>query len=285
MVAMGRALMLDPKLLLLDEPSAGLSPMLQDQVFLQCKQINETGVAILMVEQNARRCLQVCHRGYVLDQGRNAYTGTGRELLGDPKVIELYLGTLARNAMSAPAPRWVPRSQLGARRGRSSALRRRRSAATSALATTLCPTVQAWSDATVDAVDEFRIASRELDPAARRARYLQSFGDLAALGDRLGRRVRRPRAPAPASRRSLDEAVARVATVVADGAAEAGDLPDEAYSVVAVRDGSLVTGVEKAKAIVFNTLADLADEPGSAVPRGCGRRGALDLSPSVTFPP
>ena len=96
MVAMGRALMVDPKLLLLDEPSAGLSPMLQDQVFLQCKQINSTGVAILMVEQNARRCLQVCDRAYVLDQGRNAYTGTGRELLGDPKVIELYLGTLAR---------------------------------------------------------------------------------------------------------------------------------------------------------------------------------------------
>jgi branched-chain amino acid transport system ATP-binding protein len=97
MVAMGRALMLDPSLLLLDEPSAGLSPMLQDEVFLRCKLINDQGVAILMVEQNARRCLQVCHRGYVLDQGRNAYTGTGRELLTDPKVIELYLGTLARN--------------------------------------------------------------------------------------------------------------------------------------------------------------------------------------------
>jgi branched-chain amino acid transport system ATP-binding protein len=96
MVAMGRALMLDPKVLLLDEPSAGLSPALQDQVFIQCRQINETGVAILMVEQNARRCLQVCDRGYVLDQGRNAYTGTGRELLADPKVIELYLGTLAK---------------------------------------------------------------------------------------------------------------------------------------------------------------------------------------------
>ena len=96
MVAMGRALMLDPSLLLLDEPSAGLSPMLQDEVFLRCKLINDTGVAILMVEQNARRCLQVCHRGYVLDQGRNAYTASGRELLGDPKVIELYLGTLAR---------------------------------------------------------------------------------------------------------------------------------------------------------------------------------------------
>jgi branched-chain amino acid transport system ATP-binding protein len=96
MVALGRALMLDPALLLLDEPSAGLSPMLQDEVFLRCKLINDHGVAILMVEQNARRCLQVCDRGYVLDQGRNAYTGTGRELLTDPKVIELYLGTLAR---------------------------------------------------------------------------------------------------------------------------------------------------------------------------------------------
>ena len=97
MLAMGRALMLEPKVLLLDEPSAGLSPVLQDQVFLQCRTINKAGVAILMVEQNARRCLQVCDRAYVLDQGRNAYTGTGRELMADPKVIELYLGTLARN--------------------------------------------------------------------------------------------------------------------------------------------------------------------------------------------
>ena len=96
MVAMGRALMLEPKVLLLDEPSAGLSPALQDEVFIQCRTINASGVAILMVEQNARRCLQVVNRGYVLDQGRNAYTGTGRELLGDPNVIELYLGTLAK---------------------------------------------------------------------------------------------------------------------------------------------------------------------------------------------
>ena len=96
MVAMGRALMLEPKVLLLDEPSAGLSPALQDEVFDQCRTINASGVAILMVEQNARRCLQVVNRGYVLDQGRNAYTGTGRELLGDPNVIELYLGTLAK---------------------------------------------------------------------------------------------------------------------------------------------------------------------------------------------
>ena len=96
MVAMGRALMLEPKILLLDEPSAGLSPILQDEVFLQCRTINDAGIAILMVEQNARRCLQVCNRGYVLDQGTNAYTGTGRELLADPNVIELYLGTLVK---------------------------------------------------------------------------------------------------------------------------------------------------------------------------------------------
>ncbi len=96
MVAMGRALMMNPTVLLLDEPSAGLSPALQDEVFVRCRTINQEGVAILMVEQNARRCLQVVHRGYVLDQGQNAYTGTGRELLSDPNVIELYLGTLAR---------------------------------------------------------------------------------------------------------------------------------------------------------------------------------------------
>lgn len=96
MVAMGRALMMEPRLLLLDEPSAGLSPVLQDEVFIQCKKINEEGIAILMVEQNARRCLQVTDRAYVLDQGKNAYTGTGRELLSDPKVIALYLGTLVK---------------------------------------------------------------------------------------------------------------------------------------------------------------------------------------------
>jgi ABC-type branched-subunit amino acid transport system ATPase component len=96
MVAMGRALMLRPRLLLLDEPSAGLSPALQDQVFLKCREINDSGVAVLMVEQNARRCLQVCHRGYVLDQGQNAYTGLGQVLLDDPKVVDLYLGTLAK---------------------------------------------------------------------------------------------------------------------------------------------------------------------------------------------
>jgi branched-chain amino acid transport system ATP-binding protein len=94
MVAMGRALMMEPSVLLLDEPSAGLSPMFADEVFVRCKKINAAGVSIVMVEQNARRCLQVCDRGYVLDQGRNAYTDTGSALMHDPKVIELYLGTL-----------------------------------------------------------------------------------------------------------------------------------------------------------------------------------------------
>ncbi|MGQ0631923.1 MAG: ABC transporter ATP-binding protein [Sporichthyaceae bacterium] len=96
MVAMGRALMAEPTVLLLDEPSAGLSPALQDEVFIRTKRINRTGVTVVMVEQNARRCLQICDRGYVLDSGRNAHTGTGAALIHDPKVIELYLGSLAR---------------------------------------------------------------------------------------------------------------------------------------------------------------------------------------------
>jgi branched-chain amino acid transport system ATP-binding protein len=96
MVAMSRALMMEPSVLLLDEPSAGLSPVMQDEVFIRTRQINRAGVSVIMVEQNARRCLQICDRGYVLDQGRNAYTATGAELMNDPKVIELYLGTLAQ---------------------------------------------------------------------------------------------------------------------------------------------------------------------------------------------
>ena len=96
MVAMGRALMMEPQVLLLDEPSAGLSPVLQDEVFVQTRKINRAGVSVIMVEQNAKRCLQICDRGYVLDQGRTAYSGSGRALADDPKVIELYLGTLGQ---------------------------------------------------------------------------------------------------------------------------------------------------------------------------------------------
>lgn len=99
-VAMARALMMNPKVLLLDEPSAGLSPVRQDETFIRTRQINKTGVTIIMVEQNARRCLQIADRAYVLDQGRNAYEGPGRELANDPKVIELYLGTLAADVES-----------------------------------------------------------------------------------------------------------------------------------------------------------------------------------------
>lgn len=95
MVAMGRALMIDPSVLLLDEPSAGLSPVRQDEAFLRVKEVNKAGVTVIMVEQNARRCLQICDRAYVLDQGRDAHTGTGRDLLNDPKMVELYLGNLA----------------------------------------------------------------------------------------------------------------------------------------------------------------------------------------------
>jgi branched-chain amino acid transport system ATP-binding protein len=95
-LAMARALMMEPSLLLLDEPSAGLSPAMQDEVFTMIGSINDSGVSILIVEQNAHKALRLCHRGYVLDSGVDAYTGTGAELLGDPNVIELYLGSLAR---------------------------------------------------------------------------------------------------------------------------------------------------------------------------------------------
>lgn len=92
MVAMGRALMLDPKMILLDEPSAGLAPLIVDQIFEVIRQINDSGVAILMVEQNARKSLELAHRGYVLASGMNQVDGPGAELLDDPEVARLYLG-------------------------------------------------------------------------------------------------------------------------------------------------------------------------------------------------
>ena len=92
MVAIGRALMTEPTVLLLDEPSAGLAPNLQDLVFEQARRIADAGTPILLVEQNAKKALAMSDRGYVLDQGTNAYTGTGAELLADPNVGKLYLG-------------------------------------------------------------------------------------------------------------------------------------------------------------------------------------------------
>jgi branched-chain amino acid transport system ATP-binding protein len=97
-LAMGRALMMEPSLMLLDEPSAGLSPSMQDEIFERIGDINREGVSILIVEQNAHKALRVCDRGYVLDQGVDAHTGRGADLLKDPKIIGLYLGSLAREA-------------------------------------------------------------------------------------------------------------------------------------------------------------------------------------------
>ena len=93
-LALARALTTSPKILLLDEPSAGLSPVAIKEVFEIVKEINSKGVAILLVEQNAKRALNFSDRGYVLDQGRNAYQGKGQDLLDDPRVIDLYLGKL-----------------------------------------------------------------------------------------------------------------------------------------------------------------------------------------------
>jgi ABC-type branched-subunit amino acid transport system ATPase component len=92
MVAMGRALMLDPRLLLLDEPSAGLSPQLVSMVFEKMAEINQAGVALLIVEQNARAALRLCHRGYVMASGQVRLEGAGGELLQDEEVGRLYLG-------------------------------------------------------------------------------------------------------------------------------------------------------------------------------------------------
>ncbi len=92
MVAMARALMPEPDVLLLDEPSAGMAPAFVDAIFEKVVEVNEAGVTVLMVEQNARRALAMSDRGYVLDLGRNRFEGPGKELLEDPKVAELYLG-------------------------------------------------------------------------------------------------------------------------------------------------------------------------------------------------
>jgi ABC-type branched-subunit amino acid transport system ATPase component len=92
MLAMARALMSSPNILLLDEPSAGLAPALVDQLFDELVKINETGVSILMVEQNARRALAISNYGYVLDMGRNRHEGIGANLVNDPEIVGIYLG-------------------------------------------------------------------------------------------------------------------------------------------------------------------------------------------------
>jgi neutral amino acid transport system ATP-binding protein len=96
MLAMARALMPQPHVLLLDEPSAGLAPAFVEAIFENVREINQAGVTVVMVEQNARRALAMSDRGYVLDLGRNRFQGAGRDLLEDPKVAELYLGGTAR---------------------------------------------------------------------------------------------------------------------------------------------------------------------------------------------
>jgi len=96
MLAMARALMPEPEILLLDEPSAGLAPAFVEAIFDKIAEINRHGVTLVMVEQNARRALGMSTRGYVLDLGQNRFEGRGEELLNDPKVAELYLGGTAR---------------------------------------------------------------------------------------------------------------------------------------------------------------------------------------------
>ena len=92
MLALSRILLLRPQLVLLDEPSLGLAPMVVDLIFREIREMNQAGISFLLVEQNARRALAVSHRGYVLELGRNRLTGTGRQLLGNPDVRRLYLG-------------------------------------------------------------------------------------------------------------------------------------------------------------------------------------------------
>ena len=92
MVAMGKALMLEPTILMLDEPTAGLSPIYRNEIFQIIRQINASGVPILMVEQNAKQSLAVANRGYVIVDGRNRTTGKGIDLLNDPEIAKMFLG-------------------------------------------------------------------------------------------------------------------------------------------------------------------------------------------------
>ncbi len=103
MLAMGRALMLEPKLLILDEPSAALSPILVQDIFNLIQTINQSGTSIILVEQNARKALAIADRGYVMHLGKDEFTGKGADLLNNPEVAELYLG-LGNFGKLAPNP-------------------------------------------------------------------------------------------------------------------------------------------------------------------------------------
>ena len=105
MVAMGKALMLEPKILLLDEPTAGLSPKYRGEIFETVKMINRSGTPILMVEQNAKQALGIATRGYVLVDGKNRFEGTGQDLLNDAEVAEMFLGGGKAATPAARKPR------------------------------------------------------------------------------------------------------------------------------------------------------------------------------------
>ncbi|HEX2886714.1 ABC transporter ATP-binding protein, partial [Vineibacter terrae] len=104
LVAVARALMMQPRVLLFDEPSAGLSPARQDELFDLIDGIHRSGVTVVIVEQNARQCLEICDRGYVLDRGANAFVGPADALLNDEKVVALYLGSLYSNRAASGSP-------------------------------------------------------------------------------------------------------------------------------------------------------------------------------------
>ena len=101
MLAIGRALMGAPEMLLLDEPSLGLAPIIVDQVFAVLKQLNEAGLTILLVEQNARRALGVASRAYILERGKVVREGSAAEIAADPQVVSYYLGNLAEEQGAA----------------------------------------------------------------------------------------------------------------------------------------------------------------------------------------
>jgi len=152
-----------------------------------------------------------------------------------------------------------------------------------AFAETLCPAVQAWSDATADTVEAFREDSRGLDSGARRVRYRRAFDELTTVRQRLIDVIDELDPPDAVADR-LGAALETAASITAAGIEGAEALPDAAYQLVAVREGKLMTGFEKARVTVYYALADLAADETTGVPRGCGRRDRLDFSPSVTFP-